>query len=284
MSITTRIAPTPSGYLHRGNAYNFCLAWLLARANKGTIWLRIDDLDQGRFRPRFLDSIFSDLEWLGLDWDQGPMSVHEAARFSQYTRLDLYHSALAQLENQSNVFGCSCSRKKIRQTSEDGQYPGHCLDVRPRDKLIWKLWTKNAEDVRLNGQYFPLQERAVILQNRQGIPSYPLACVIDDETYQIDTIVRGNDLWNTSLTQQYLRNILGFSTVIQHIHHPLILDHEGRKLSKSSGSLPISTLRESHEPMFIWRDFAVWRGWNEIPSSPSEILPMFMEQDPLYTK
>ena len=91
MKSRTRIAPTPSGYLHPGNAWSFLLTWLLARRDGGSIHLRIDDMDTARFRPEYIEDIFASLEWLGLDWDTGPRSLTEIqSTHSQHLRLERY--------------------------------------------------------------------------------------------------------------------------------------------------------------------------------------------------
>ena len=96
--IRTRFAPTPSGYLHWGNALSFVITWLMARQHAGTVRLRIDDLDQSRVRPDFIEDIFRSLEWLGLDYDRGPSGPDDFARNeSQVHRIDLYRELLAEL-------------------------------------------------------------------------------------------------------------------------------------------------------------------------------------------
>ena len=97
----TRFAPTPSGYLHLGNAWSLALTWLLARSRGGSIHLRIDDLDAARLRPEYLEDIFASLEWLGLDWDGGPRDPADfLARHSQRLRLDRYRAALDVLDGR----------------------------------------------------------------------------------------------------------------------------------------------------------------------------------------
>jgi glutamyl-tRNA synthetase len=114
--LRTRIAPTPSGFLHLGNALSFITTWLWARASKGQIALRIDDLDGPRTQEAFVDDIFEQLHWMGLDWDEGPFNRAELEKnHSQSLRLPRYREALSALLNTSDrrVFSCECSRSEL---------------------------------------------------------------------------------------------------------------------------------------------------------------------------
>ena len=127
--VRSRIAPTPSGFLHAGNAMNFILTWAITRASGGRLLLRIDDLDKGRYRREYVEDIFAGLEWLGLDYDEGPRSVQELEeRWSQHHRLNRYQLLLDQLRADKRLFACICSRKEIRERSKDGRFPGTCRD------------------------------------------------------------------------------------------------------------------------------------------------------------
>lgn len=140
----TRIAPTPSGFLHAGNAWSFLLAWLCARSRGGSVALRIDDLDGDRFRPEYLEDIFASLEWLGLDWDGGPRDARAfQANFSQRHRLTAYRAALETLRADAvhevnegtqgpipgvagavRIYPCACSREQVKRDSEASGTPG----------------------------------------------------------------------------------------------------------------------------------------------------------------
>jgi len=124
----SRLAPTPSGYLHLGNACNFLLTWLWIRHLGGELWLRIDDLDQARVRPEYIEDIFQQLDWLGLDTDQGPRSVGELQKtWTQQLRTERYLSALTTLKNTGALYRCICSRRQWQAlVGEEGHYPGTC--------------------------------------------------------------------------------------------------------------------------------------------------------------
>ena len=277
MSIITRIAPTPSGYLHLGNAYNFLLVWLLARTRGGKIRLRIDDLDSGRVRQRFLDAIFYDLEWLGIDWDDGPTTVDQVPLFAQHSRMEEYMAALGHFREHRDVFGCVCTRKMIRMTGSS-VYQGTCVGKPLAENTIWRLHMKG--DVLYNGERHSLQEEYVMLRSSLGIPTYQLACVVDDYLHGVNLIVRGQDLFSSSLIQTYLREALEISSHPYHFHHDLLLDESGQKLSKSTGSLPISAIREQDKDVVsVYHSFANWRGWNRKPNSIEELCTGFREED-----
>ncbi len=108
----TRIAPTPSGYLHAGNGAAFILAWKLAREAGGKILLRIDDLDAERVRPEYVEDIFETLHWLGVEWDEGPRNTDELqSTWSQHLRMARYQELVEQLREGGHLYACSCSRK-----------------------------------------------------------------------------------------------------------------------------------------------------------------------------
>lgn len=130
-TLKTRLAPTPSGFLHIGNGASFVATWALARAQEGKILLRIDDLDAERMRPEYIEDIFRTLDWLGVDWDEGPFSAEDFFKnWSQHLRLDSYEKALQDLARTGHIYTCSCSRKDIRLNSKNGLYPNTCRNKR----------------------------------------------------------------------------------------------------------------------------------------------------------
>ena len=148
----TRIAPTPSGLLHEGNGASFLLTYALARAYEGQILLRIDDLDAERMRIEYLDDIFRTLDWLGIEWDEGPTSVADFQQnWSQHHRLDLYQNALEELKNTEGVvYACNCSRKQINAASLNGLYPQTCrfkhLDFEAKE-TAWRIHVPESTSV-----------------------------------------------------------------------------------------------------------------------------------------
>jgi glutamyl-tRNA synthetase len=252
--LLTRFAPTPSGYLHVGNAFSFIITWLLARLQGGRILLRIDDLDNERFRPEYLEDIFYSLDWLGLDYDLGPSGVADFhAEWSQHRRIDLYRQLLAKLS--PHLFACNCSRRTWQEASTDGLYPGTCIAKKlplETDNAVCRLLTPDNQLIIFHeaGKVEPVQAspskwmRHPVLRRKNGLPAYQVASVADDCHFGINLVVRGADLFASTVAQCYIAACIGEER-FQHInflHHPLLKDAHGEKLSKSAGSLALKTI------------------------------------------
>jgi len=255
--LITRISPTPSGYLHLGNALNFVYVWLMARSQNAKLILRIDDLDKERARAEYVEDIFRSLDWLGLDYDEGPAGPEELnKRYSQRHRIDRYQAVISEL--QDHLFVCTCTRKQILDESPDGKYPGTCLNLAldpnivgeyayrihvPKDTFI--SW----EDLKQGPQRIDLYEqmRSFIVLRKDGIPAYQIASLTDDKDMGVNILVRGEDLRNSTAAQLFLADKLGFSSFSKayFLHHPLLRDLNGEKLSKSAGALSIRELRKA---------------------------------------
>jgi glutamyl/glutaminyl-tRNA synthetase len=247
----TRIAPTPSGFLHVGNILSFAITAALARGHGAKILLRIDDLDRARVNPEYLTDIFDTLHFLEIPWDAGPQAADDfEARFSQIHRMHLYNEALGQLAAGGFVFACTCSRKQLNEAGLCA-----CFEKRiPLDtpEASWRLHTNDSllKVKSYNGAMIhtqlPAEMENFIVRKKDGFPAYQLTSVIDDLFYDVDLIVRGEDLWPSTLAQIQLAKILdkpAFNEVVFY-HHPLLLETSGEKLSKSAGSTSIRYLRE----------------------------------------
>lgn len=251
--LRSRIAPTPSGYLHLGNAYSFILTALLTKLEKGTLHLRIDDIDSERSRPEFIDDIFSQIDWLGIRPDSGPSSTDDFYdHFSQLKKLDHYLSFLKRSDH--NFYACSCSRAQVQENNQSGIYPGTCREkALKKDDLNFPLRArvKNNEivfnDQNMGSIKISLPETMgdFIVRRKGGLPSYQLVSVIDDFNDKINFIVRGEDLLTSTAAQIYLAQIfeLGQSIGTRWFHHPLLLDMNNKKLSKSHKSLSLREMR-----------------------------------------
>ena len=258
----TRIAPTPSGWLHRGNAFSFVLTWLYARASGGTVWLRIDDLDKSRRRREYIEDIFVSLRWLGLDWDRGPTDTDDFLQnHSQQLRLAQYQAVADKLRENGNLFACTCSRKAIRQRSPSGNYPGTCRSRNiPFDapRTAWRINTtaaKNSTFQSLTDKVHTVNLDAVmpdfVVRQKNGQAAYMLASVVDDVRAGINFIVRGQDLYNASAAQSFLAAELAelrAFRAVRFLHHPLWRDEKGDKLSKSAGATALHSMREAGVP------------------------------------
>lgn len=253
----TRFAPTPSGYLHLGNILSFAITYSAAQKYSAKILLRIDDLDQNRIRDKYLQDIFDTLDFLEIPWNLGPRNLDEfKAQYSQVNRIPFYNKALEELNEQQHFFVCECSRKQIHENSLNGAYPGTCLQknlslhktstnwrVHTDDSLIL-LKQANGKMIKMN---LPLTMKNFVLRKKDGKPSYQLASVMDDIHYGVDLIVRGQDLWDSSLAQLYLASLLPKNNFQQSafIHHKLVMDSQKKKLSKSEGATSIHGLRKT---------------------------------------
>ena len=238
----TRLAPTPSGYLHIGNVLSFALTAEMARRTGSSILLRIDDLDRDRVDKEYLEDIFETLHFLGISWHEGPGNVKEFEQeWSQVHRMDHYQDALRLLRAKGKLFACACSRSMILRASPDGSYPGTCRDKNiPLDAegCNWRIRTEG--DNRLPGEM-----RDFVVRKKDGYPAYQLTSIVDDLYFGVDLVVRGEDLRASTSAQQWLAGEMGKEEFrrICIIHHPLLADPAGEKLSKSAGAGSVRYLR-----------------------------------------
>lgn len=259
--VRSRLAPTPSGFLHAGNGMNFILTWALTRAFGGRLLLRIDDLDKARYRREYVEDIFATLEWLGIDYDEGPESVEDfEQKWSQHHRLERYAKLLTELRAEGLLFACDCSRRAIRSISPNGNYPGTCLKRNlpfEQEKVAWRIQAPAAaqavtvidwKEGYQNAELYKID--AFVVRQKNGFPAYQIASLADDVYFGINFIVRGKDLWESTLSQLYLANVLrqdDFSDC-RFFHHSLLRDDNGEKMSKSAGSNALRTWREEGRP------------------------------------
>ena len=280
----TRMAPTPSGFLHVGNLLSFAITSAMAKKANAKVLLRIDDLDQARANDKYVQDIFDTLNYLEVPWDHGPKDVQDFRdNWSQANRMGSYHDALTRLCHKGLVFACTCSRQQVKNLQ-----PCTCLGRHiPLDteNAAWRLITgTNKLEIRnydgpITHAALPPEMQNFVIRRRDGIPAYQLASVVDDLHYNIDLIVRGQDLWSSTIAQHELALALGESRFgrIKFYHHPLLLEESGRKLSKSAGSASIKYLRENgRKPSDIYTTIGKMTGiehaidnWSELASSLS---------------
>jgi glutamyl/glutaminyl-tRNA synthetase len=247
----TRIAPTPSGFLHLGNALSFALTAALARKTGAKILLRIDDLDQQRVNIPYVQDIFDTLNFLGIPWDEGPRDMEDyKTNWSQMQRMELYTAALQQLEEQRDVFACQCSRAQLQGESYSGTCRNRSLALDTPD-TNWRLYTDEKQlsiKTLKNGLIktaLPAAMKDLVVKKKDGYPAYQLSSLIDDIHFGVDLIVRGEDLYPSTIAQHYLADALqldGFKNITFH-HHPLLTGDGNKKLSKSAGATSIKYLR-----------------------------------------
>lgn len=273
-SIRSRIAPTPSGFLHLGNVFSFVLTWLIVRKNEGYLLLRIDDLDSQRRRVEYLDDIFSTLEWLGLDYDEGASDTEDFLKnFSQELHLQEYEKLINDLleVQPSLVFACHCSRSDVQRNSINGLYTGTCRNnkIRKADpstwekEVAWRVEVPSSPIVfqdELKGEinvYLRETMGDFVIRRKDRIPAYQIASLANDIKHRINYIVRGEDLIDSTAAQQFLAQVLPKNSFLEakFLHHSLLYENQYQKMSKSYHSLSIKKIRErisTPKPIFRW--------------------------------
>lgn len=256
-----RIAPSPTGHLHIGHARTFWVAWTRARRVGGTVVLRNDDLDRDRVRGEFITGFIEDLKWFGLGWDEGPDIGGPYRPYSQSERMPRYAAALGRLREGGFVYPCTCSRRDIlgaiaapHEGDEEPVYPGTCRGRRMEEipwgrRFSWRFRVPDGETVRFeDGGVGPREYVAgrdfgdFIVWRHDGVPSYQLACVVDDAEMGITEVVRGEDLLASTARQILLYRALGWP-VPAFFHCPLVRDENGVRLAKRHASLSLRELR-----------------------------------------
>jgi glutamyl-tRNA synthetase len=235
---------------------SFVLTARLAQKHNAKILLRIDDLDRERANKLYIQDIFDTLNFLEIPWDGGPRNMQEyESNWSQLHRMEMYRGALQQLTDQDLVFACNCSRAQIHSINANDAYPGTCRHKNiPLDtpNVSWRIKTdtdKTLSVKTLPGEIIeetlPATMRDFVVRKKDGYPAYQLASVADDLYYGVDLIVRGQDLWSSTLAQQYLSGFIGGNAFrdITFYHHPLLMAAGGTKLSKSAGDTSVRYLR-----------------------------------------
>jgi len=248
----TRIAPTPSGFLHIGNVLSFAITAALAKQSGAKTLLRIDDIDHARTNQQYVQDIFDTLNFLEIPWQDGPGDLKEFDdNYSQMHRLELYNSALDQLRDNGLVYACICSRRQLDENECNCIEKQLSLDA---DNVSWRLITNNNieiivknHDGRFINTILPANMRDFVVRKKDSFPAYQLTSVVDDLFYGVDLVVRGEDLRPSTLAQHMLASVLGRDDFgqIAFYHHPLITESSGNKLSKSKGATSIKYLREN---------------------------------------
>jgi len=252
-SLRTRIAPTPSGFLHIGNLYSFLLTWLIAKAEDGTVLLRIDDLDAARVKREYVADIFETLAFIGMEPDEGPSGVDDFFQHhSQKIRLDYYNGFLKQLKEDGHLYCCSCSRKQISSHQNERIYTCVCrhfaLDINA-DQVAWRISLPESCTISFFDHYVSkIIERDLnsemgdfVVQRKDKLPAYQIASVADDLLMGVNVVVRGQDLLSSTACQLYLAKILkreNFNQV-KWYHHSLVSNERNEKISKSAGDTSV---------------------------------------------
>jgi glutamyl-tRNA synthetase len=258
-AVVGRLAPSPTGALHLGNARTFLLAWLSARSQGGRVSLRIEDIDGPRVKPESAAAVIDDLHWLGLDWD-GDVVV-------QSQRLPIYAAAAQRLVDQGLAYPCVCTRKEVEEAAsaphesmpalaQDGAlYPGTCRgkfasleDAKAKTGRNAALrFLVDVAEVPFDDRFCGPQRGAIcgdfVVQKRDGGPAYQLAVVVDDAAFAVTEVVRADDLLPSTPRQLLLYRALSLRAP-SFAHVPLVVGADGLRLAKRHGDTSLRHLRE----------------------------------------
>ncbi len=271
MTVVTRFAPSPTGYLHIGGARTALFNWLFARHHGGTFHLRIEDTDRARSTQDAVDKIFDGLKWLGLDWDGAP--VHQFARADRHA--ELAHRLLAE----GKAYRCWCSpdqltaiREEQRAKSLPMRYPGIWRDRDPAEAPagvapVIRLKAPNDGDtviadlVQGDVRVANAQLDDMVLLRADGTPTYMLSVVVDDHDMGITHVIRGDDHLTNTFRQYQLYQACGWDAP-RFAHIPLIHGPDGAKLSKRHGALGVEAYRDMGLLPEAVRNYLLRLGWS----------------------
>ena len=264
-----RLAPSPTGAQHIGNARTYLLAWLSIRSHGGRLILRMEDIDSPRIKPGAAQQVIDDLRWLGLDWDEGPDIGGPHAPYMQTERVELYLAALQQLQATEQVYPCTCTRTDVAAAAsaphvgqEGPRYPGTCSFRRVADAMELTrqsqpfAWRFRASAVRHELHDLVADTRTCnvneelgdfVVYKSDGSPAYQLAVVVDDLAMGVTEVLRGDDLLPSAFRQLELYRFFN-SQPPKFAHVPLVIGEDGRRLAKRHGDTRISLLREKNVP------------------------------------
>ncbi len=262
-----RIAPSPTGLLHLGHALTFWTARQRALEANGALVLRIEDLDRDRCQSEFIQVVFEDLRWFGLDWNEGPDCGGSFAPYSQSQRRAHYLSAWEKLRAKGLIYPCHCSRRDILHSiaaphpdDEEPVYPNTCRPAVPvvpgqlePGGITWRFRVPEGLEMSFEDRRLGLQKAVAgvtfgdfIVWRKDDVPAYQLAVVADDAAMRITEVVRGEDLLISTFRQLLLYAALELEAPAFY-HCALLRDENGMRLAKRHGSLSLRELRNRGE-------------------------------------
>lgn len=268
MSIRTRFAPSPTGYLHIGGARTALFAWLYARKHGGKFVLRIEDTDLERSTEESVNAILEGMAWLGLDYDEGP--------FYQTHRFERYEEVIQQLLADGMAYRCSCSKERIDNLREEQmaakekpRYDGHCRGQEVSADEPHVIRFANPQDGAV--QFDDLVRGSITVQNSElddliikrtdGSPTYNLSVVVDDFDMKISHVIRGDDHINNTPRQINILKAMGVEPPT-YAHVPMILGEDGSRLSKRHGATSVVDYREMGYLPEAVINYLVRLGWS----------------------
>ena len=268
--IKTRFAPSPTGYLHVGGARTALFSWLFSKKMGGAFVLRIEDTDRERSTEESVQAILDGMQWLKLDYDEGP--------YYQTQRFDRYATAIQQLIDQGDAYYCSCTKQRLEllretqmSTKQKPRYDGNCrsLGLKPVAGLELVVRFKNPQHGevifrdhvkgRVSVNNNELDD--LIIARSDGTPTYNLTVVVDDMEMQITHVVRGDDHVNNTPRQINILKALG-AECPEYAHLPMILGDDGKRLSKRHGAVGIMQYYEDGYLPEAMLNYLVRLGWS----------------------
>ena len=268
MTVRTRFAPSPTGYLHIGGARTSLFSWLYAKKMGGEFILRIEDTDRERSTQEAVDAILDGMEWLGMEHDEGP--------FYQTQRFDRYKEVIQQLLNEGNAYYCNCSRERLDQireqqmaNKEKPKYDGCCREkgLSAADDTVIRFKNPLDGEVTITDHV----RGTVVIKNKElddliiersdGTPTYNLTVVVDDMDMKITHVIRGDDHLNNTPRQINILNALG-AKIPEYAHLPMINGPDGKKLSKRHGAVSVMQYHEEGYLAEAVLNYLVRLGWS----------------------
>ncbi len=267
-SVITRFPPSPTGYLHIGGARTALFNWLFARQNGSKFILRIEDTDAVRSTQEMTDAILQSLEWLGLNWDDGP--------YFQSRRTEIYNNYIDKLLENGNAYYCTCSPEKVeamreqaRKEGKNPMYDGHCRELKLTNQAGSVVRFKAPKSGKTVFEDIVKGTIAIdntllddfILRRADGTPTYQIAVVIDDALMGVTHVLRGDDHQNNTPKQIQLYKALGFPVPIFG-HVPMILGSDKKKMSKRHGATSVMVYKEMGYLPEALLNYLVRLGWS----------------------
>lgn len=269
MTVCTRFAPSPTGYLHVGGARTALFAWLYARHHGGKFILRIEDTDVARSTEAHIQAIFDGMAWLGLNHDEGP--------YYQTHRMKRYQEVVNRLLKEGKAYKCYCSKERLSQLREKQlvnkqkpRYDNHCRSLkgqRDGEPFVIRFCTPDVGVVRFEDQVagsieFQNSELDdLVIVRSDGVPTYNLSVVVDDLDMGVTHVIRGTDHINNTPRQINIIRALGAKPPI-YAHVPMILGSDGKKLSKRHGADNVMKYREDGILPHALLNYLVRLGWS----------------------
>jgi glutamyl-tRNA synthetase len=268
MTVRTRFAPSPTGYLHIGGARTALYCWLYARKTKGTFILRIEDTDLERSTPESVQAIIDGMTWLSLGHDEGP--------FYQTHRFDRYREVAQQLLREGKAYRCYCSKERLEKLREEQtankekpRYDGHCRNKSDGQDSGYVIRFKNPTDgvvefddlIRGKLSFANTELDDLIIARTDGTPTYNFTVVVDDWDMKITHVIRGDDHINNTPRQINILRALGAELPL-YAHVPMILGSDGKRLSKRHGAVSVMQYREDGILPEALLNYLVRLGWS----------------------